>query len=440
MAIDFRIRDFCFPIAIWRLKRFLDRSQWQDPGILKEYQEARLQALIEHAYRNVPYYHRLFNSLRLKPSDIRKLEDLEKLPILTKDQVRTYSKELLAANAWRFFPRAYRTSGSTGTPLVIYNDRTSNILEFATYWWHWGWAGYRLGDRFVMIRQSLFQRRPGLRGQFWHWDRRLRCLYLSSLQFNPKTVELYVERIRKFKPKFLKARPPMLTLFAAALKEQGIHDLHFRAIFTGGGNLLEKDIKLFTEVFGCKVYDSYGLMERVANFRQCENGTYHVNQACGIVEVLNEKGVPVAAGQKGRIIATGLHNWVMPSIRYDTKDLCSPEVSGNCSCGRTLPQVHSIYGFAEDPVITQDGRYLTGLGTVFNKAWGIKMGQIVQTKKDRIEVRAVRDTTYREEDGQAVLEELHARIGEGIDLKLVFVDHIEPTEEGKFKWVRSEIL
>jgi len=68
------------------------------------------------------------------------------------------------------------------------------------------------------------------------------------------------------------------------------------------------------------------------------------------------------------------------------------------------------------------------------------MGQIVQTKKDRIEVRAVRDTTYREEDGQAVLEELHARIGEGIDLRLVFVDHIEPTEEGKFKWVRSEIL
>ena len=440
MAIDFRIRDFCYPIAIWRLKRFLDRSQWQDPQFLRDYQEERLRALIEHAYRNVPYYRKLFNSLGLRPSDIRRIEDLRKLPVLTKEAVRANTEELKAENAWRYLPRPYRTTGSTGTPLVIYHDRLSNILEFATYWWHWGWAGYRLGSKFLAIRPVPFRLRPELLGQLWYWDRRVHCLYLSSLQFNPRNIEIYVQRIRKFMPRFLKARPTMLALFANALKEKGIHDLHFEAIFTGGVNLLEKDRSLFTEIFHCKVYDSYGLMERVADIRQCQNGKYHVNQAYGVVEVLDEEGVPVAAGKKGRIIATGLHNWVMPLIRYDTKDFCVPEVVAFCCCGRTLPQVHSIYGLTEDPVITQDGRYLTALGTVFNKAWGIKMGQIVQTKKDRIEVRAVRDTTYREEDGQAVLEELHARIGEGIDLRLVFVDHIEPTEEGKFKWVRSEIL
>ncbi len=68
------------------------------------------------------------------------------------------------------------------------------------------------------------------------------------------------------------------------------------------------------------------------------------------------------------------------------------------------------------------------------------MGQIVQKKSDKIEVRLVKDTCYQREDGRAILEALRVRTGEGMELEIAFVDHIEPTEEGKFKWVRSEIV
>ncbi|MBI2352391.1 MAG: phenylacetate--CoA ligase family protein [Deltaproteobacteria bacterium] len=440
MAIDFRIRDFCYPIRIWTLRRFLERSQYQEPQVLRSYQERRLQNLVDHAYRNVPYYRGLFDSIRLKPSDIKTLADLSKLPVLSKETLRTHLKDLIAVNARRFLPRLYRTSGSTGTPLTIYNDRVSNALEFATYWWHWGWGGYRMGDRFLAIRPVPFRLHPRLKNHTWHFDPRIRCLYLSSLRFDPKEAEQYAERIRKFKPRFLKARPTVLYLFASALRERAIRDLHFRAVFTGGVNLLERDIKLARDVFHSKVYDSYGLMERVANIRQCEYGSYHINQVYGVVEVLDEKGDPATPGKRGRIVATGLHNWAMPLIRYDTKDFCVPDSEETCQCGRTLPTVRSVYGFTEDPVITPDGRSLTALGTVFNAALGIKMGQIVQTTRDRIEVHLVRDTSYKDEDGEAVVRELHSRVGDGMDLKLFFVNHIEPTEEGKFKWVRSEIL
>jgi len=91
-------------------------------------------------------------------------------------------------------------------------------------------------------------------------------------------------------------------------------------------------------------------------------------------------------------------------------------------------------------VTTPDGRRITGLDSVFNVAWGIKMGQIVQTKRDKIEVRLVKDTSYEEEDGKAILEALRVRTGDGMELEIALVDHIEPTEEGKFKWVRSEII
>jgi len=202
MAIDFRIRDFCYPLAIWKFKKFLDRTQWLDPQILRDYQDERLRFLIHHAYENVPYYRNLFGSLRLKPSDIKSAGDLHKLPILTKDAVRKHFFELQAKNSRLYFPRKYRTSGSTGPPLDITHDRSSNILEFATYWWHWGWVGYRLGDKFLAIRNRPFAQ--GGHRKLWHFDPRLRCLYLSPWKFKPEQAEIYAEQIRRFKPKFLK--------------------------------------------------------------------------------------------------------------------------------------------------------------------------------------------------------------------------------------------
>ncbi len=232
----------------------------------------------------------------------------------------------------------------------------------------------------MAIRNRVFEHRGGER-RLWHFDPRLRCLYLSPSKFNPKEVELYAEQIRRFKPDFLKARPLRLYLFANALKEKGITDLRLKGIFTGGHNLLERDVRLAKEVFQCRVYDHYGLMERVVDIRQCEFGNYHVNQAYGIVEVVDEKGSSVSEGQKGKIIATGLHNWAMPLIRYETTDSCVPGPSTVCSCRRRLPQVHSIYGFVEDPVTTPDGRRITGLDSVFNVAWGIKDGANRPEKK-----------------------------------------------------------
>lgn len=420
------------------MKQFLDRSQWLEPQNLRDYQESRLRALVDHAYRHVPYYHQLLESCKLVPADIRTIEDLRKIPVLTKQTVRAQAPRLRARNRYLYFPRPYRTSGSTGTPLVIDLDRPSNIVEFATYWWHWSWAGYRLGDRFLAIRIENFLR-PRYRPAIWRWDPRLRCLYLSALRFGPTEVERCKEVIQRFRPRFLKCRPTMLNIFARTLKRSGIDSLRFEAVFTGGVNLLPKDVELAREVFHAPVYDSYGLMERVVNIRQCHYGNYHVNMIYGIVEVLDERDEPVRPGGRGRIVATGLHNWAMPLIRYDTRDLCTLEHHSLCPCGRKLPLVSSICGLAEDPIITRDGRLLTGLGTLFKDAWGIQMGQIVQTALDHIEIRVVPDVSYHDLDGQVLLSELRRRVGDGIDLRLLLVDEIEPTEEGKFKWVRCEV-
>jgi hypothetical protein len=155
MPIDFSIRDFCYPLSIYRLRRTFERTQWLSPGELAAYQNQRLAGIIRHACDHVPYYRRLFNNLGLSSRDIQTVDDLKKLPILSKSAVRESAADFVADNASRYRPRAFTTSGTTGSPLQFYLDKNARILEFVYYWRHWSWAGYRLGDLFAQLSRNL---------------------------------------------------------------------------------------------------------------------------------------------------------------------------------------------------------------------------------------------------------------------------------------------
>ena len=115
MAFDFRIRDFFYPIGIYRLKNTFERTQWLPPDELRLYQEQRLTKIINHAYKHIPYYHNLLKKFGIKPINIKGKDDLNKLPLLTKDNIREEGASLLANNAGTYKPRLYKTSGTTGT-------------------------------------------------------------------------------------------------------------------------------------------------------------------------------------------------------------------------------------------------------------------------------------------------------------------------------------
>ena len=156
MSIDFKLRDFCYPLSILRLRREFERSQWFPREMLIRDQERRLRHIVAHAYENVPYYRDAFRALDLTPADIRTLSDLTKIPTLSKASLRTHFPDLMAANRARFHPRAARTSGTSGEPVRFLIDKQANVLEFVYYWRHWSWAGYRLGDRFAELSSYAF--------------------------------------------------------------------------------------------------------------------------------------------------------------------------------------------------------------------------------------------------------------------------------------------
>ena len=129
-------------------------SQWKTYNELKDYQEKRLQSLIDFAYKNIPYYHKLFNDLRLKPDDIKKIDDLEKLPILTKDIIKRNWEDFKPVNLDTMKYYVNSTGGSTGTPFQYRLLKYDRFLSGAMLYRGWGYAGYELGDKMVFLAGS----------------------------------------------------------------------------------------------------------------------------------------------------------------------------------------------------------------------------------------------------------------------------------------------
>ena len=119
-CVIFPLMEFSQGTKIQKYLKWLEKTQWWKPSEIKELQDKKLRALIRHAYENVPYYHKLFRKLHLKPDDIKEEEDLQKLPILRKEDIRKNFSELLARDFKRWKPKLNATSGSTGEPLKYY--------------------------------------------------------------------------------------------------------------------------------------------------------------------------------------------------------------------------------------------------------------------------------------------------------------------------------
>ena len=123
-------------------------------------QNQRLQALVRHCYENVPYYTRLFDSLNLKPADIQTREDLQKLPILTKQMVRDNYAELISKDIHTRKYQNASTGGSTGTPMQFKKDVGTWNMAWASSFRAWEWYGYHLGEKMMTLGgNSLVRKR-----------------------------------------------------------------------------------------------------------------------------------------------------------------------------------------------------------------------------------------------------------------------------------------
>ncbi|MCC7565584.1 MAG: AMP-binding protein, partial [Methanomicrobiaceae archaeon] len=406
------------------------------------YQREHLARLLAHAYENVPYYRRVFRERQLVPEDIREIADLQNLPFLTKELVQENLRDLRAQNYPEERFEYVRTSGSTGTPMGFYYEKgVSRAREWAFMKTQWERVGYRFTDRCVILRGHVVE--SAREGMLWKKALFGRWLIMSSHHMTDEHLPEYIEKIREFRPKYIHAYPSTITLLARYLKEHGLEPFaSVKAILCGSENLYPWQRELLEDVFRCRVYSWYGNSEQTVLAGECEKSTcYHIFPEYGIVELIGKDDLPVTgAGERGEVVATGLHNYICPLIRYRTKDI-AVSAQSPCACGRAYPLFEKVEGRLQEFIVTKSGRLIsvTPIHYESDAFEHIRQFQFYQEHMGELILKIVKKPGYPEHDIARLQQELQEQLGDEVDIVIQPVESIPRTGQGKYRYLVQEL-
>ncbi|MFQ5786444.1 MAG: phenylacetate--CoA ligase family protein, partial [Thermodesulfobacteriota bacterium] len=275
---------------------------------------------------------------------------------------------------------------------------------------------------------------------FWMYNKWDKQLCFSTYHLSEELLPYYVEKLFEFAPQAIDAYPSAVYVLAKYMEDNNMtHKM--KAVFTSSETLYPIQREVVENVFQCKIFDKYGLSEMFFVATECEEHEgLHLNMEYAITQVLNEQGEPVAHGTKGHIVCTGLENFSMPLIRYDTGDI-GKFLPDGCPCGRNFSLMAPVTTKVEDQILTPDGRYISGslLTFPFKSMKNIIKSQIVQDDIHVVKIKIVKNGFYNNEDSKILLEGLHECLGRNMQIVLEFVDDIERTKNGKYRWVISNV-
>lgn len=422
------------------LRKNWSESQWWDESRLREWQDHRLKDIVSYAYHNVPFYNERWSELGIVPEAVQGAGDLSKLPLLTKKEVREAGSRLIAKDPDLGRLSHGHTSGTTGTPLSLYYDRTMCVVNAVADWRQkeWGemtrkdWCGVLLGRIIVPADQN--------EAPFWRVNRVHRQVWYSAFHMSRGNLPWYINDIRDRKLRFMEAYPSTLFILGKHLIQAG-QRLPMQAVFTSSETLHHTQRETIEEAFQCSVYDFYGQAERVIFAGQCEfHEGKHLFAEYGVTEIVNDEGEPVPTGETGWLTGTTLWNRGMPLIRYRTTDLSS-RLNANCQCGRSLGRIADVTTKAEDIVVTPEGRYISPsvLTHAFKPIDSILKSQIIQDDITAITVKLVAGAQFTAEDQRQLVTALGKRVGEEMTIRVERVEDIPPEPSGKFRWVISRV-
>ncbi|KPJ62955.1 MAG: hypothetical protein AMS15_02285 [Planctomycetes bacterium DG_23] len=412
----------------------MKRNEWLKPQDLARLQWQKLKRLLKHAYENVPYYRRLFQTAGIRPEDIRSHEDLAKIPITTKSQVQALPPEEIMA---RGFERSkcleLRTSGSTGKPLSLY--LTKREKEFFDIVWTRSFmgAGLKWQDKKVQIRDLPWLPEPR---KYW-----FQSLGIMRREYVPLVGnEEYVAQFLKEEDfDILVCYPSLLRRLMASTRPEKKSGRGPRLVFSHAEILDESTRRRIEDYFQVPVFNFYGMMECGATAWECApHCGFHINADTVFLEIVRN-GLPAQAGEKGRIVATALHSYAMPFIRYDTEDVgvLSEKL---CPCGRGLPLLAKLEGRCEDAITLPSGRVLTaGFSISLRDHKGIRRYRIVQEKIDELVVYLVLEANAPLDLAENVKKGLKLWVREPITIRVEAVDEIPPDRSGKLRSVISYV-
>ena len=317
---------------------------------LRELQKEKLLKQVRHVYEHMPYYRAKMDEKGVKPEDIKELEDIRKLPFLSKADLRDAYPEGLLAVPKRDCVRIQSTSGTTGRRVVAFYTQHDIDLWYDCCARAIVAAGGTSDDVVqVCYGYGLFTGGAGLDGG----SHKVGCLTLPMSSGN---TERQLQFMMDLKATILCCTPSYASFLGESLREQGIkpEENFLKAGIFGAEPWTEEMRQSIQKSLGIKAYDIYGLTEisgpGVSFECEAQQGM-HINEDHFLVEIINpETGEPLPMGSKGELVFTSLDKEAFPLLRYRTRDICVLNDTP-CSCGRTHVRMCKPMGRSDDMMI-----------------------------------------------------------------------------------------
>jgi len=420
----------------------MHRAFW-DKRKLRDYQNKRLRHIVKYAYENSHFYHEKYSQIGIRPEDIRTIEDLNKLPIVRKDDLARNPADVVSLEYDISKLSIQRTSGSTGRPLHIYLAGAENEFRKAKHVRAQMVLGQKPWHKWVTITSPL---------HFAETSKLQKVLRLYSV--SPISVfddiDTQISKIEALKPDVLDGYSNSILLLAREMKNRGQRTIRPRFLVSGAELIDGGSRKFVEEVFGVPFYDQYACVELERMAWQCrEKDEYHVDADSLVMEFVDTDGEAVAPGEQGEVVCTSLFNRAMPFVRYALDDIGVPSDKGDCTCGRGFPLMKVLEGRKTSILNLPNGRVLAPFAFMlavwsFGGYGSVEAFRVVQRRKDllvfkvKLKKGVTNGVVLARELVEHVRKTLRLPVGD-VDVEVEFVDDIPLDKSGKFRIVVSEI-
>ena len=376
--------------------------------------------IFRKAYTKSSFYHKLYTEAGIKLEDIKCLGDISKLPVVTKDMILHQSDALLTTSKWKLLKN--RTSGTTGTPLTVFEDWKSIWKEQAYFYCYRKRCGYIYGQPLVSLRGNLGKKDTMM---YVHISN---TLYLSSYNINEQTVGAYYKGIEKRSPQAIEGYPSSLYNLALLLKDKGLY-CNIPVCFTSSENLLDFQRQLIEERFQTKIFDHYGTTER----------TIRISESIKHDGYFEDPGYSINEYLKDRVVSTSLINSVFPLIRYQSSDVVI--LKENTKDERV--SIDRIQGRSGNCIKGKDGSIYNNAALTFILTYShnIRYAQFIQKKNGKVLLNIVPEAVFSSQNLDELKQMIDLKIGLAnleLEINLIKEQDLIYTTRNKYSYIISE--
>lgn len=422
----------------------LRQTQWLEKSEILEMQNWRLQRLIWHIYKFVPYYQRLFINNGIHPRDIETIHDLSKIPLLSKESVsNNLYMDLFSENHNKKEMHKISTSGSTGQPFVTYADRQQLEVRFASTLRSLEWTGWQFGDKQVRLWHQNLGMSPSQVFREKLDAKLLRRKFVPAFEMTESSLKGLVKTLNSYRPVLIDGYAESLNFLALYASSGGSFKFRPKGILSSAQMLTVKTREQIENSFNAKVFDKYGAREFSGIAYQCEklSVNHHIMDESYIVEIL-KNGRPARPGELGEVVITDLNNFSFPLVRYRIGDLAiAVDKNKPCECGRGLSQIGEIQGRTQALVYCANGRWLPGTFFAhFFKDYEhlVRYFQVIQEEKNAFLLKIVKGSAWNLGDWEDLVTSLREFVGQ-TRIEIDYVHEIPLIVTGKRTPVLSKI-